>query len=76
MITLGCAVGNEILQAREGAEIETVAGGVQRQPVDLAVVVEPLARADHPQDLDRLTGALNRQVEADTVPAFRDLRAG
>src|SRR5207244_1053736 len=47
----------------------------ERQLVDLAVVVEPVAGGDGADDLDRFAGAAHRLVEGDAVPALHHLRS-
>ena len=58
----------------QGADGSAFAAG-ERQVVDLAVVVEPLAGGDGADDLDGLAGAAHGLVEGDAVPAFHDLRS-
>ena len=44
----------------------------QRQWVDLAGMLEPIAAADRADDLDGLAGGLHRFAKADAVPALHD----
>src|SRR5205814_9919562 len=60
---------------RRGAHAERLAlAARQRQLVDLALVLEPLAARGAPDDLDRLTHPPQGAVEADAVPALDHLR--
>ena len=47
---------------------------LQRQLVDLAVVLEAFSRRDQTDDVDGLAGTTQRFVEADAVPTFHHLR--